>query len=401
MTITEQIHQLFDIKEAHELPSRMMAVLFSSSLLAEKIVAYKNLFPDLHHDFLRDYFQQAQAERSVLKQDYTPESLCKLMAQMVDKAERIADLCAGTGSLTLAAWNLYPESEFVLYEVSSASMPFLLFNLAVRNVHATVVHGDLLTEEVQHVYRIEDHQVIEVQSVPEVGFDTIISNPPYSLKWSGDHDLRFGSYPSPPKSKADYCFILIAMSMLHEGGRGLFILPHGPLFRGAAEGEIRKMILEDHQIRSIIGLPPALFDSTQIPVIIMEVQKHDDDLLVIDASGEMEKHPKQNIMQDGHIKRVLSAWTLRETIKRFCSMVSYGQIEDNDFNLNIPRYVDTYIPEEIPPLSDTCAQLIENRKEIRDLEAKIMEQFEQLEADPRIEDDWKFFIEKFREYISL
>lgn len=164
--IREKIHELFGVKEPHELPAAMMAVVNDSTKLSAICAKYKYIFPDTAHDYLRDYFQENQADRSNLMQDYTPQSICQIVAEITGKRQLIADLCAGTGSLTLEAWRRNPDSEFICYELSSAAVPFLCFNLAVRNVSAWVVHGDLLTDEVQAVYRVHDGTVTEVEGFP-------------------------------------------------------------------------------------------------------------------------------------------------------------------------------------------------------------------------------------------
>lgn len=397
-----EIHSIFNVKEPHELPSAMMETLLDPIRKEQAFARYKAIFPDLNRDVLRDYFQECQAQRSTLKQDYTPESICRILAEIAGTQDTIADLCAGTGSLTLEAWKKSPEAIFYCYELSSASIPFLLFNLALRKISAFVIHGDLLTEEVKTVYRIENGHIEKIEGVPSIQVDAVISNPPYSLKWSGAHDLRFGNYSTPPKKAADYAFVLIGLNMLKPDGIALFILPHGTLFRANTEGEIRKQLVEDRRLDAVIGLPDKLFANTQIPVQIM-IFRHDcPNLLVIDASKEMKKQAKQNLMMPEHIETVLSSYRMRRNIDRLASVVSYDSLKDNDWNLNIPRYVDSSEPVIFEPPEDILLRLIDTEREIKRNESKLAQSIEQMvTTNPNMAESWKLTQERFREWASI
>lgn len=364
MEIRELLHEVFKVKENHELPSRMMEVMLDENERNKALRKFKEFCPDLNHDYLRDYFQESQADRKNFMQDYTPEGVCTLLSRLMRKSECVADVCAGTGSLTIAAWIENPQAEFTCFEISSASIPFLLFNLALRNMKATVVQGDILAEEVEKVYRVEDGNITIINSWQKGDYDSVIMNPPYSLKYSGQHDPRFGDYAPPPSSKADLAFVLIGLSMMKEGGQLLAILPHGPLFRGAKEADIRKKLLENHMVRTVIGLPGKLFFSTDIPTQITEIA-NTDDLFVIDAANEFKKGKKSNSLEAEHIEKICSAYQARKDIEKFAHLCTWREVEQNGYNLNIPRYVDTSSDEEPIDMIANLKKQIEIQKEIR------------------------------------
>lgn len=195
--------------------------------------------------------------------------------------------------------------------------------------------------------------------------NAVVSNPPYSLNWDPngkENDNRFKGYGVAPKSKADYAFLLHCLYHLRPDGVMGIVLPHGVLFRGSSEGAIRKKLIENNQIETIIGLPANLFFSTGIPTIIMVLRKNrnNDSVLFIDASKEFKKDKKQNVLDEKHIAKIFEAVVDRKDVDKFAHLASKQEIIDNDYNLNIPRYVDTSEPEEIIDLDEV-------RKNISDL----------------------------------
>ena len=176
---------------------------------------------------------------------------------------------------------------------------------------------------------------------------------PYSAKWSAAagflQDERFSDYGVlAPKSKADYAFLLHGLYHLKNNGTMAIVLPHGVLFRGAAEGKIREKLLRSGNIYAVIGLPANLFYNTSIPTCIIVLKKHRDgrDVLFIDASKKFNKGKKQNEMTDEHIDEVLTLYSDRKTVEKESYLASFEDIEKNNFNLNIPRYVDNFEKEE-------------------------------------------------------
>lgn len=192
----------------------------------------------------------------------------------------------------------------------------------------------------------------------DTGMDVVVMNPPYSAKWSAaegfKQDERFMDYEGKlaPKSKADYAFLLHGFYHLKNAKSSTMaiVLPHGVLFRGAAEGVIRKTLLKNGSIYAVIGLPSNMFYNTSIPtcIIVLKKQREGRDVLFIDASKHFVKEKKQNIMNEEHIQYVLDLYKNRKPVEKEAYLASFDEIAENDFNLNIPRYVDTI--EEEPPV---------------------------------------------------
>ena len=196
-------------------------------------------------------------------------------------------------------------------------------------------------------------------------------NPPYSAKWSAAagflQDERFSDYGVlAPKSKADYAFLLHGLYHLKSNGTMAIVLPHGVLFRGAAEGKIREKLLRSGNIYAVIGLPANLFYNTSIPTCIVVLKKHRDgrDVLFIDASQKFEKGKKQNTMADEHIDSVLELYNKREKVEKESYLASFEDIEKNDFNLNIPRYVDNFEKEEEIDIDELLSDMKQTDAEI-------------------------------------
>ncbi len=380
-SVKEWLETTFGVKEAYELPAKMMDSLMDPDKLDHICEDFRKLFPDLSHDYLRDYFQDCAADRKTLKQDYTPESICQIVADQCGPGSVIADVCAGTGALTIGHNQMHPGAEYICYELSGMALPFLLLNLNIRKTPATVVNGDVLAEEYKAIYKCQDGKIAVIDDVPDRQADAVIMNPPYSLKWDGHHDLRFGSYETPPKKAADFAFVLIGLQMLKPGGRVVAVLPHGPLFRGQSEGKIRDQLLQDRLWKTVIGLPDALFQETDIPVQISVFAPSDDGVFFLDASELFEKHPKQNVMLPEHVQEVISICRLRQNVERKSHLASWEELQEHDGNLNIPRYVDTFVPEPLPDMHEVLTSLIQNAEEIRKAKQELNESIQQLAAD--------------------
>ncbi|MGQ7357748.1 N-6 DNA methylase [Streptococcus suis] len=323
-----------------------MTKLFSpeqSDLLARIAIIYG----DRQLDQFRDFFQEEGADRKKLKQDYTPDGVAELLARVSRGGKSLADICAGTGSLTIQYLNYHPDVEFVRCEEFSAKViPFLLINLAIRKIDAEVIHGDSLTRECFNVYAIQNGVISQIDSPSDRKVDVVISNPPYSMAWTPISDERFDLYGLAPRTKADFAFLLHGFHQLEDGGSMSLILPHGVLFRANSEGTIRQQLLEHGAIETIIGLAPNLFLNTGIPVAILLLRKgrSQKDVFFVDAQDEFTKGKAQNSLDVEHIKKITSVTALRMTTERFSYLADWEKLVENGFNLNIPRYVDTFTP---------------------------------------------------------
>ena len=222
-------------------------------------------------------------------------------------------------------------------------------------------------------------------------FDAVVMNPPYSANWSANSgfllDPRFSTYGVlPPKSKADYAFLLHGFYHLKQSGTMAIFLPHGVLFRGGAEGTIRKKLLEDGSIDAVIGLAPNLFYNTSIPVCIVILKKNRSgrDVLFIDASKQFNKGKNQNVLTEEHVDHIVQLYKDRKDVDKESHLAKYDEIETNDFNLNIPRYVDTFEKEEEIDIDEVFAELKSNDSAIAAANAELNKAFEELGLKVRL-----------------
>ncbi len=378
------LNTLLGINESYEMPAKLLGILKDDK---ERIALFDSLIPyidDFSIDVLRDYFQLEHSDRKTLKQDYTPDCACDLIGRIsaVGEGERIRDVCAGSGALTIAQINKSKDNVFCADEVSSRVLPILILNLAIRNVNAYIRHVDVLKNEVAECYKLtaaqnySDIEVTENTDIPKV--DVIISNPPYSLKFDGVEnfasDERFEKYGLPPKSKADYAFVLDGLHSLKEGGRAFYILPHGVLFRGQKEKEIRQKLIDDNLVDTLINLPENMFLDTGIPVFILVLKKNrvEKDILFIDASKGFEKIGKQNVLTEENIKKITAVYNHRLSVEKYSRCVSIDEIAKNDYNLNFPRYVDTSEEKEKIDIGELVADIIATQTEIAQTRQEII-----------------------------
>jgi type I restriction enzyme M protein len=216
-------------------------------------------------------------------------------------------------------------------------------------------------------------------------FDAVVANPPYSAHWDNSEtklkDPRFQSYGKlAPRTKADYAFILHSLYHLNDEGTMTIVLPHGVLFRGASEGIIRQTIIEKNYLDTVIGLPANIFYGTGIPTTILVFKKNRQakDILFIDASGEFEKIKNQNRLRQEHIGKIIETYRKREDVEKYAHVASFDEIKTNGYNLNIPRYVDTFEQEEEIDLAEIKTLIDQDKQEIAELEAIIAAQLKVL-----------------------
>lgn len=216
-------------------------------------------------------------------------------------------------------------------------------------------------------------------------FDAVVMNPPYSQKWDAKEalltDPRFAPYKKlPPASKADYAFLLHGFYHLKDTGTMGIVLPHGVLFRGSSEGTIRETLLKNGRIYAVIGLPPGIFFSTPIPTCILVLKKNNEsrEVLFIDASKEFTKDKAKNILEEKHIEKIFGAYNERKDVEGFAHLATFEEIENNDFNLNIPRYVDSTPKEEEIDINSVFDDLEAIDKELSVLTKELNEEFKEL-----------------------
>ena len=404
-SLSEFLEKALNINESFEMPYKLLEML-NSSKKEQFFDEYISNFPDLSFDNFVNYFQEENSNRKKLMQDFTPRELTRLVASLSKCDGRCLDMCSGTGAFTIAIWNVNKDIQFVCEELSKRAIPILLFNLAIRNITGIVREKDVLENDVKREWHLKKgtkySTIQEVQVEPFETFETfdvIVSNPPYSVKWNHDiknvDDPRFMVFGYPPKQYSDYAFIIDALNRLEENGEMFFILPHGVLFRGNNEANIRKLLVKKNLINTIIGLPDKLFLNTNIPVCIINFKKtKSNSVLFIDASREYEKSAKLNKLTIDNIYHIKGTYAERKDEKLYSHVASLNEIERNQYNLNIPRYVDTYVPEPLPDINETVIEYITCEKQIRDSRANIVNLLDQLTAN---DEETKKELNNFRE----
>ncbi|HAS6336145.1 TPA: type I restriction-modification system subunit M [Vibrio vulnificus] len=294
---------------------------------------------------------------------YTPQQVSKILAKLVSldgNVKSVYDPTCGSGSLLLR----------VAREVGSHNLEFCgqeqnpsTYNLARMNM---LMHGVRYDK-----FDIKNDDTLEHPMHLDKRFDAVVANPPFSANWSANelhlNSERFADYGKlAPKTKADFAFVLHMIHQLNETGTLAVVVPHGILFRGAAEGHIRKHLIEKkNYLDAVIGLPAGIFFGTGIPTCILvfkKNRKNDDNVLFIDASSHFEKGKAQNYLRDEDVERIIGAYSKRQSVDKFAHVAKLTEIEENDYNLNIPRYVDTFEEEEpvdLNVVSDALAVLHE------------------------------------------
>ena len=309
---------------------------------------------------------------------YTPKMVSEMMAQIVTinqeekKLFSVFDPTMGSGSLMLNVRHHLKYPENVKYH--GQEMNTTIFNLAKMNL---ILHG---VDEEDMNLRNGDTLNKDWPTTEPYLFDSVVMNPPYSAKWSADatflNDSRFNRYGKlAPKSKADFAFLLHGFYHLKETGTMAIVLPHGVLFRGAAEGVIRQKLLEDGSIYAVIGMPANLFFGTSIPttVIILKKNRETRDVLFIDASKEFIKGKKQNKLSSENVEKIVSMYKNRTNEEKYAYLASFDEIKENDYNLNIPRYVDTFEEEESIDMKSVGTEIQQIRQEKQALTKELFE----------------------------
>ena len=304
---------------------------------------------------------------------YTPQQVSKILTKIVtlDKTriKSAYDPTCGSGSLLLRIARETDVGEFFGQEMNRTT-----YNLARMNM---ILHGVHYSK-----FDIRQEDTLEQPQHLEQRFDVVVANPPFSARWKGkgnplnDTDDRFSQYGAlAPATKADFAFVQHMIHQLNDGGTMAVVLPHGVLFRGAAEGKIRQYIIqEQNTLDAVIGLPANLFYGTSIPACILVFKKcrvHDADILFIDASQNFEKVGNKNALSNEHVTQIVDAYLSRENIDKYAHKASLDEIKENDFNLNIPRYVDTFEEEEPIDIEAVAAELKTLEAEMQETDATI------------------------------
>jgi len=302
---------------------------------------------------------------------YTPQEVSEILSEIVvtgkTRLKSVYDPTCGSGSLLLRTARGGNADTIYGQEKNPTT-----FNLCRMNM---LLHGIKYKD-----FEIHNGDTLENDELGEHQFDAVVANPPFSAEWTAaekfNNDDRFSKAGVlAPKSKADYAFILHMLYHLNDGGTMACVAPHGVLFRGAAEGKIRRFLIEKkNYIDAIIGLPANIFYGTSIPTCILVMKKcrqSDDNILFIDASKEFEKVKTQNKLRPEHIQRIIETYRTRAEIEKYSHCATLKEIEENDYNLNIPRYVDTFEEEEEIDIKAVMAEIKELESKRTELDAQI------------------------------
>ncbi len=281
---------------------------------------------------------------------YTPAAVSETLARLVapQPGDRICDPACGSGSLLIRAGKQVGSDDYALYgqEMNGSTWALCKMNMFLHGVDAAHI---LWEDTLRHPQFVDENDAL-------MTFDVVIANPPFSLdKWGQEiaaDDVYNRFYRGiPPKSKGDWAFIAHMLATAAQGGgRVGVVVSHGVLFRGGQEGRIREAVVRENVLDGVIGLPPNLFFGTAIPAALMIFDKsrragRQSNVMFIDASRKFERSTNQNRLRSRDIERIVTTFRKRRSVAKYACLASYAEIEENDFSLNIPRYVDTYEPE--------------------------------------------------------
>lgn len=374
----DDFNHLFDDMDLNS--SRLGNTNAARTKLIAKVMVNLSTLPFVHSDIEIDMLgdayeyligQFAATAGKKAGEFYTPQQVSKILAKIVTANKKdlknVYDPTCGSGSLLLRVGREANVRHYFGQEYNNTT-----FNLARMNM--------LLHDVNYNNFSIENGDTLEHPAIVEEKFEAVVANPPYSAKWSADpsflDDERFSNYGKlAPKSKADFAFIQHMIYHLDDNGTMAVVLPHGVLFRGAAEGVIRKYLIEDkNYLDAIIGLPANLFFGTSIPTSILVFKKcreKEENVLFIDASQSFEKGKNQNHLTDEDVEKIVETYKNRTEIEKYSHVATLEEIKENEYNLNIPRYVDTFEEEEPVDLEAVQKEIQEIDSEIAGLEKEI------------------------------
>ncbi|MFA6145529.1 MAG: type I restriction-modification system subunit M [Sulfurimonas sp.] len=303
---------------------------------------------------------------------YTPQQVSKVLSKIVTanktKLKSVYDPTCGSGSLLLrVAKEVEEVSNFYGQELNRTTFNLARMNMIMHDVH-------------YRKFDIKQEDTLEHPQHIDLRFEAIVANPPFSANWSASplhmSDDRFSQYGVlAPSSKADFAFVQHMVHHLDDNGTMAVVLPHGVLFRGGGEGTIRKYLIENkNYLDAVIGLPANIFYGTSIPTCILVFKKCREDsenVLFVDASNEFEKIKSQNYLTEENLEKIIDTFKSRETIEKYSYLATLQEIADNDYNLNIPRYVDTFEEEEAIDLDVVSSELVAIEKEMKTTDDEI------------------------------
>ena len=361
---------IFGCERVSELGGKLYDAVINGEIV--KLTAFCDTVGDLTVDWLQRIFQYYEADRQEKKQDYTPKSIAKLCAELTETGGRtVYDICAGSGALTIQKWNRNPNKIFICEELDSKVIPFLLFNMVLRNMNGYVINRNVLTLELNKCYQIVSGEkfstVKGIMDIPEIQADEIISNPPYNIKWEAPEpkfaDERFQGKPIPPASNANYAFIFTALSKMKNNGKCAFVLPCGVL-NSKPEQECRKYLVDSGLLETVIELPDNMFECTSIATCIYLFSKGNETVKMYNCREKAVQEEREQRGQFGgksHTNRVYkktfnvlpdelinTLCNRCDDIEGFSIIATKNVIENNKYALAPNRYIRFKEPESRP-----------------------------------------------------
>ena len=305
---------------------------------------------------------------------YTPPEVSTVLARLVTNGKKrvksVYDPTCGSGSLLLRIQREAEVGQFYGQELNRTT-----YNLARMNM---ILHGVHYSK-----FDLRQEDTLERPQHQELKFEAVVANPPFSAKWSAKQSFlsedRFSKYGRlAPRTKADFAFVQHMVHHLDENGQMAVVLPHGVLFRGASEAHIRRYLIDELNILdAVIGLPPNLFYGTSIPTCILVIKKcreNPDNILFVDSSKHFEKGNNQNVLSQANIEQLLATYQKRRSKSKYAHVAKLKEIRKNEFNLNIPRYIDTFVPDPPVDLEKTSKALSDLESQLK-LSSKTIEKF--------------------------
>lgn len=365
--LCKELYRAFECNECQELKGKLFDTVINND--TERFTAFCDIVGDLTTDWLQKIFQYYEADRQEKKQDYTPNSIAKLCAELTETGGKtVYDICAGSGSLTIQKWVKNPDKLFICEELDENVIPYLLFNMAVRNMNGYVVNRDVLTMNCKKVYKLQSGDkfstVSEIENPPEIYADEIISNPPFNISWNAPKPLfadeRFKSV-IPPTSNANFAFAMTALSRMNKSGKAAFVFPCGVL-TSKIEIECRKYLVDNGLIESVIELPDNMFECTGVATCIFVFSSNNKQVNMFNCRNKATQEKRMQNGQYGgasHTNRtyekifnvlpdelITSLCGGCEDVEEFSIVVSNEQIKENKYTLAPCRYIKIDLAEK-------------------------------------------------------
>lgn len=372
--LTEKTLKIFNVDEVSDLKNAIFECVMSNDF--GKYISFKSLVKDLSIDWLQKIFQYYNADRKAKKQDFTPKCLAEIVSKLTSSEnEKVClDMCAGTGALTIQKWNSNNDLNFICEEFDENAIPYLLFNLAVRNINAAVLHCDVLSGEIFKTYKIQKgidfSTVSETDSPVKINSDSVISNPPYNMKWEipmfSQLQNRFSHCDLPPESNSNFAFILTAIDYADKVS---MIMPQSILSGDTnQERHIIKHIVDENLIESIVSCPDNMFECTTIGVCLITLSKlkKSTNIMMVDMREKFDVEERKQNGQFGnkshiartyikkfksfsneHQKLIIDTAKYSKIIPGISCSVSLEKVKTDKYNL-LPSHYIPFIFKETP-----------------------------------------------------